>query len=389
MLAMAAMSACSGSSKPRPSSSGANAGGGLPPSSLTPASFTNDFSLMARLHSVAAAGKGRIVVLLSETQSPPRDAQYDGSYLAKAFGTAGLAASDFQIDNAEGSAQTMQNEAAAAVSGGAQVLIVDALDPASGAAIEANAQQHGLKVIDYDRFTLNGHATYYVGFDGLTVGKLIGQGLEECVSAWNVAKPQVLEIDGDPADNTTVLAAQGYNSVLDPLFAAGTYKKVAEPPGAGGNDQALRLFEKQYAAHPRINAIVTGGDGLANAIIGGLKSHKIPAEQIPVTGQGATLQGMQNILSGYQCTTVYEPVYVEAQVAATLAVYLRAGQTPPTGLIAGQTSGQAGSVPSVLLTPILVNAQNMESTVIKDGFITPSDLCVGPLVAPCGQRGIH
>ncbi|MDP9074176.1 MAG: substrate-binding domain-containing protein [Actinomycetota bacterium] len=355
---------------------------------ITATSFTSDFSVMASLKALASQGKGKIAVLLPDTQSSARYVSFDAPYLTKAFQAAGLTANDFQIQNAQNSAQTMQTQAEAAITNGATVLLIDPLDSGSGAAIEANAVNQGVKVIDYDRITLNGKASHYVSFDNVNVGKQIGQGLIDCISAWNVASPQVLEMDGDPTDNNATLFAQGYNSVLKPKFDDNSYKLVAEPAGTWDNQKALTNFQQQYTAHSTINAVVAANDGIANSVVSALKTLNIGSKKIPTTGQDATLQGLQNILSGYQCMTVYKPIYLEAQAAASLALYLRAGQTPPSGLVNGKTNNKVTDVPSVLLTPISVTTQNMEATVVKDGFVKAADLCTGSFASACSAAGI-
>ena len=295
--------------------------------------------------------------------------------------------SDFQVENAQGSASTMQTQAEAAITNGASVLVIDPLDSGSGAAIEQNATQKGVKVIDYDRITLNGSAAYYVSFDNVQVGKLIGQGFEDCVTAWAVAKPQVLIMDGDPTDNNATLFSQGYHAVLDPKFADGTYTKVDEPAGTWDNQKALTNFQQAYTAHSNINAVVTPNDGVGNAVVSGLKTLNIPAKKVPTTGQDATLQGLQNILGDYQCMTVYKPIYLEAQATVALALFLRAGQKPSSALVNKTTNNKSTDVPSVLLAPVSVTTKNMNDTVVKDGFVQASDLCAG-YTAQCTAAGI-
>ena len=151
-------------------------------SGLTVASFTNDFSAMKKLTSLAKKGKGKVVALLPDTQSSARYVQYDEPFLTQAFEAAGLSSDDFQVQNAQGSAQTMQTQAEAAITNGASVLLIDPLDSGSGAAIQSNAASKGVKTIDYDRLTLNGSASYYVSFDNVKVGTRIGQGFVDCVT---------------------------------------------------------------------------------------------------------------------------------------------------------------------------------------------------------------
>jgi D-xylose transport system substrate-binding protein len=346
---------------------------------------------MATLKSVASAGHGLIGVLLPDTTTSARYESFDRPYLTKAFEAAGLTTSDFKIDNAQGSASTMQTQAEADITQGATVLLVDALDSGSGAAIEANATSKGVKVIDYDRLVKGGASgRTYVSFDNVGVGKLIGQGEVDCLTAWNVSKPNILVMDGDPTDNNATLFAQGYNGVLKQYFDNGTYVKVGEPAGTWTPAVAATTFDQQYTAHPNINAVITPNDDNANAVIADLQKLKIPSKKFPTTGQDASLSGLQNILKGYQCGTVYKPIYLEAQGAAAIALYLRAGQTAPAALANGTTQDTTAnaSVPSVLLTPVWVTTQNMEATVVKDGAAKVSDLCIAAVASACTAAGI-
>jgi len=359
--------------------------------SISATSFTSDFSAMAGLKSLASSGKGLIGVLLPDTTTSTRYVAYDQPYLKKAFETAGLSDSQFKIDNAQGSDDTMKTQADADITEGATVLIVDPNTPGGGAAIEQDAASKGVKVIDYDRLTLGGASgRIYVSFDNVKVGGLIGQGEVDCISSWNVSKPNILVMDGSPTDNNATLFAQGYNTVLKPKFDSGAYVKVGEPAGTWTPSVAQTTFAQQYTAHPNINAVVTPNDDNANAVIAYLQSHGIKPKTFPTTGQDASLPGLQNILKGYQCGTVYKPIYLEAQAAAAIALYLRAGQTPPSSLQNGTThDSQANNdVPSVLLTPIWVTTQNMESTVVKDGFRSASDICISSLTSACSAAGI-
>jgi D-xylose transport system substrate-binding protein len=389
VVAMIGFTACGSSAKKATTKTATTASTKAPSLSVT--SFTTDFSAMAELKSLAAQGKGKIGVLLPDTASSARYVAFDAPYLEQAFKAAGLSSSDFKIDNAQASASTMQQQAEADITEGASVLLVDQLDSGSSAAIQKNADAHGVKVIDYDRLTKGGiPGRYYVSFDNVTVGKLIGQGMVDCVAAWKVAKPQILEMDGDPTDNNAILFAQGYNSVLKTKFDSGDYVKVAEPGGTWDNQKALTLFEQQYTAHPNINAVVTANDGLGQSVVSALKTRNIPKNTVPVTGQDATVQGLQNVVAGYQCGSVYKPIYLEAQAAAAMALYLRAGKTPPDALVNGTTKDTTANtdIKSVLLTPIWVTTQNMQSTVVKDKFVKASDICSSDLASACSAAGI-
>ena len=188
---------------------------------------------MAQLKPLASKGKGSVAVILPDTVSSARYTEFDAPYLSKALSTAGLSSSQFSVQNAQGSDSTQFTDAQEDITKGATVLVVDPLDSGTGAKIESYAKQHGVAVVDYDRLTLGGSRAYYVSFNNVQVGKLIGQGLESCVTAWGVKTPKVLVMRGDPTDNNATLFAQGYDGVLAPKFSSGSGRTSARPPAPG------------------------------------------------------------------------------------------------------------------------------------------------------------
>ncbi|MEO7124676.1 MAG: substrate-binding domain-containing protein [Nakamurella sp.] len=344
---------------------------------------------MATLKDVATAGKGKIAVILPDTVTSARYTQFDAPYLEKSFTMAGLTKDDFSIVNAQGSTATQLTDAQNAITAGATVLVVDPLDSGTGAQIETYAKSHGVPVIDYDRLTLGGSRDYYVSFNNVAVGTLIGNGFVQCATDWGVKDVKFIEMVGAPTDNNATLFAQGYDAVLKPLEDAGTYKKVAAPAGTWDPPTAATEFEQALTAHPDANAAVTPNDGNTAPIVTYLKKQGVKANTFPLTGQDASLGGLQNILTGYQCGTVYKPIYLEAQAAAALALYLRAGQTPPASLVNGTTpdTQTKTDVPSVLMTPLWVTTKNMNATVVKDGAAPAAQLCKG-YEAQCKTAGI-
>jgi len=392
------LAACGGGGSSSSSSSTATV-----PSGLTAKSFDATFSAMGQLKDLTKAGKGLVGVILPDTTSSTRYVNFDQPYLQRAFQAAGYSSSDFKIDNAQGNDATQLAQAQADISLGAKVLIFDPLDSTVGSQIQQFAQSHGVKTISYDRATFTGNAVYYVSFDNVQVGKLIGQGFVDCVTSWNVSNPKVFVLNGgQDTDPNAVSFAQGYNTVIwgndtTPQKPGVTnskgYTLIGDQitPGwvnaAGGT-----IFQQQFTAHPNINATVEANDGLANAVITVLKNSGVAAKKIPTTGQDATLQGMVHILNGFQCGTVYKPVYAEAQAAVALATILRAGQTPPSSLVNGTTTPPSGVTgtkqPAVLLTPMWVDSKNMADTVIKDKFVSASALCSAVGASVCSANNI-
>lgn len=377
------------------SSSGGGGGGGghskLTVPQISASDFNNSFSAMSQLKPLAKAGRGNVAVILPDTVSSARYTEFDAPYLKQSLTLAGLSSSQFTIQNAQGSDATELSDAQTAITKGASVLIMDPLDSTVGAKIESYAKAHGAKVVDYDRLTLGGSRSYYVSFNNVKVGNLLGQGLVSCVKAWHVSHPNVLVMYGDPTDNNATLFGQGYKAVLDPLFSNGSYKQVGKAAGTWDPPTALSEFQQQFTAHPTINALLSPNDENAAPIITYLQRKGVKAKTFPVTGQDATLIGLQNVLAGYQCGTVYKPIYLEAQAAAALAMYLRAGVSAPASLTGNQTTMDTTghvSVPSVLLTPTWVTASNMNSTVIADKFVPASQLCTAKYKAACTAAGI-
>jgi D-xylose transport system substrate-binding protein len=369
---------------------GASASGGSGSASISVNDLNNSFSAMSQLKSVASAGKGSVAVILPDTTSSTRYVEFDAPYLKQAFTAAGLSSSDFVIQNALGSDATQLSDAQSDITKGASVLVVDPLDSGVGAHIESYAKQHGVAVVDYDRLTLGGTRSYYVSFNNVKVGQVMGQGLVSCVSAWGVKSPNVIVMKGAPTDNNATLFAQGYDGVLAPYFSGKGWTNVSNPAGTWDPPTALSEFQQQYTAHKNINAALIPNDENGAPIIHFLQGQGVKAKTFPTTGQDATLTGLQNILTGYQCGTVYKPIYLEAQAAAALALYVRAGQTPPSSLVNGSTQDTTAktSVPSVLLSPTWVTTSNMNSTVIADKFVPASQLCKGSFASACKSAGI-
>jgi D-xylose transport system substrate-binding protein len=358
--------------------------------SISVGSLTQNFSAMTTLKPLAAKGKGNVAVILPDTVTSARYTEFDAPYLSEALAAAGLSPSQFSVQNAQGSDATELTDAQEAITKGASVLVMDPLDSGVGAQIESYAKSHGVAVVDYDRLTLGGNRSYYVSFNNVKVGTLIGQGMVSCASAWHVSKPNVLVMKGAPTDNNATLFAQGYDAVLAPLFSGGTWTSVGQAAGTWDPPTAETEFQQQFTAHKNISAALVPNDSNAAPIITYLQRLHVKANTFPVTGQDASLVGLQNILAGYQCGTVYKPIYLEAQAAAALAMYLRAGDKPSAGLVNGSTpdSQTSTSVPSVLLAPTWVTASNMATTVIADQFVSAQQLCVGATAAACKANGI-
>jgi D-xylose transport system substrate-binding protein len=357
---------------------------------LTTKSFTNNFSAMKVLKSLAKSGKGKVAAIMPDTVSSTRYVEFDQPDIKKALLAAGLPSSDIIVQNALGSDATQLTDAQTDITNGATVLLIDPFDSGVGKSIETYAKAHGVDVIDYDRLTLGGSAQYYVSFNNVQVGKLIGQGLVSCVSAWKVAKPQVVVMHGAATDNNATQFAQGYDAVLKPYFSSGKWVDVTNTADTWDPPTAETEFQEAYTAHPNINAALIPNDETGSPIISYLQSQHVAPKTFPTTGQDATATGLDDILSGYQCGTVYKPIFIEASAASAIAIYLRDGKKPPSSLVNGTTVDPTSGrkVTSSLLTPEWVTTKNMNSTVIADNFVPASQLCTGSYAADCTAAGI-
>ena len=351
------MSACGGSS--------ANSGSGSSGSSSSSSGSS-------------AAKAGKVGVILPDTKSSARWESADRPNLEAAFKAAGV---DVVIDNANGDKSQMQTIADQMITQGVTVLAIVNLDSASGAAIEPKAKSQGVSTIDYDRLTLGGSADYYVSFDNNKVGTLQGEGLQTCLG--KDKKANIAYLNGSPTDNNATLFAAGAHKVLD---ANTNYKKVAEQAVPDwDNQQAATIFEQMYTqAGGKIDVVLAANDGLGNAAISILKKNNVT---IPVTGQDATVQGLQNILDGTQCMTVYKSPKAEADALAKLAISLSKGEKSSDAT--GTTRDDTGKrdVPSVLLDPVSITKANVKD-VVADGGVTKADLCGGAYAAKCTAAGI-
>ncbi|MBX6768928.1 MAG: substrate-binding domain-containing protein [Actinomadura rubrobrunea] len=325
------------------------------------------------------ASKGKIGVILPDTKSSVRYENFDRPYLEQAFKAAGV---EYDIQNAEGDTQRFQTIADQMITNGVTVLVVDGIDSNSAAAVQRKAQQQGVKTIDYDRLTLGGVADYYVSFDNVKVGEELGKGLQKCLGD---KEANIVYLNGAATDNNATLFAQGAHNILDKVSK---YKKVAEQAVPNwDNQQAATIFEQMWTQQKgKIDGVLAANDGVGNAAISILKKNS-EAGKVPVTGQDATVEGLQNILDGNQCMTVYKPVKQEADAAAKLAVALIKGEKGQTNGTVHDPEGKR-DVPSVLLDPIPVFKENVKQ-VVDDGFVKKEDLCKGAYASKCKDAGIQ
>ncbi len=319
----------------------------------------------------AKAASGFVGVILPDAASSARWETADRGFLKAAFDKAGVTV---DIQNANGDKAAFATIADQMLTKGAKVLIMVNLDSDSSKAVQDKAGAQGVPTIDYDRLTLGGSASYYVSFDNVSVGKLQGEGIVNCLKAKGVKKPRVVYLNGSPTDNNATLFKQGYKSVVDPYLKSTGGTLVADQAVPDwDNVKGGVIFEQMLTkAGGKLDAVVSANEGLGLAAVAVLKKNRLNGK-VCVSGQDATVDGLRAVLTGDLSNTVYKAIKAEAQGAADLAVALINGNTAKTN---GTTDNGVSKVPSVLLVPVGITKDNVK-LVTADGFQKKADVCKG------------
>jgi D-xylose transport system substrate-binding protein len=326
----------------------------------------------------AAKGCTNVGILLPESDSSARYEAYDRPLLEKEI-KAAVPGVTIQYANANNNAATQQNQAEAALTKGACILVVDPNDSEQASVIVQQAKASGVPVIAYDRLIQDPDLAYYVSFDNEKVGELQGQYVADQVAAGTIkAGSNLVMINGAQTDNNALLFRKGALSKLQPLIDKGDLKLVFDQYTPNwDNARAQSLMEGVLTKESNnVQVAYVANDGMANTVIAALRSQNLNGKVL-VTGQDATLTGIQNILTGDQAMTIYKPIAEEAKATARLVAALSKGEDA-SALTNGTVEVQGGkAIPSVLATPIVVDQKNVADTVIKDGFLTKEEVCKG------------
>jgi D-xylose transport system substrate-binding protein len=331
--------------------------------------------------------KAKIGVILPDAATSPRWENNDRPDLQKAITAAGYTAI---IQNASKDVTKFASLCDQMINQSVTILMIVNLDSDSGAACEKKAADAGIKSIDYDRLTLGGSASYYVSFDNVQVGKLMGQGLVDCLTKDGKTKNvNIIEINGDPTDNNAALFAQGYNSVLDPKYASGDYKKVGDQTGKWDATVAQTTFEQLFTKnHGNVQGVISANDTMAGGIVTVLKNNGL-AGKVPVTGQDASDEGLQRVIAGTQCGTVFKNVDLEAKAAADLAVAMVKNDGSADSMANGTVKDTTANkdVKSVFATPVWVTQANITAP-FDAGYTTVAKVCTADFQAACTKLGL-
>ncbi|HEX6455401.1 MAG TPA: sugar ABC transporter substrate-binding protein [Solirubrobacterales bacterium] len=290
-------------------------------------------------------------------------------------------------NNAGGDASKQQSQAEAALTQGAEVLVVDPMDSKSAAAIAEKAKAQNVPVVSYDRLIENAEIEAYVSFDNEKVGELQGETLAKKLKEDGSASGPIIMINGDPADPNAALFKKGAHNAFE-KEGVEVAKEYDTPGWSAENAQREAQQAITALGNNGFAGIYAANDDTGGGAIAAMKGAGINPSEKPVTGQDATVAGLQRVLAGQQYMTVYKEIEPEATITAEIAVSLAEGKGVPSGKAKEKMNNGAADIPSELLEPIAVTKDNVKSTVIKDEFVTPEELCTGPYKSACKEAGI-
>jgi D-xylose transport system substrate-binding protein len=329
-------------------------------------------------------GGPKIAFLLPESKTTRYETQDRPNFISKV--RALCPSCKVIYENAGQDAARQQQQAESALTSGAKVLVLDAVDVKAASGIVRRAKQENVPVISYGRLVADAPLAYYVSIDPYKVGQQQGRVLLDALRKSGKPKPSVVMINGSPTDSNAAPYKKGAHSVLDP---AGV-KVVSEYDTPDWSpDKAQQEMEQAITrvGPSGFDGVYVANDGMASGVIAALKGARIDPTTRPVTGQDAELAGIQRILAGEQLMTVYQPIRKIAETAAELAVPLAEGKKPPA-IASAKVDNGAGPVPSVLLDTIAITKRNIAGTVVKDGFLKVGQICVGRYKRACAAAGI-
>jgi len=333
--------------------------------------------------SSGGGGGGSIALLLPESKTARYESQDRPNFEKKVKEL--CSGCDIIYSNADQDASKQQQQAEAAITKGAKVLVLDPVDAASAGAIVNRAKQSKIPVISYDRLITDADVDYYISFDNEKVGKLQGDALVKKLKD-DGKSGSIVMINGAPTDNNAKLFKQGAHSVIDSsgFKVAKEYDTPDWSP-----DKAQSEMEQAITALGKSGfvGVYAANDGTAGGAIAAMKGNGVDPTKIPSTGQDAELAGIQRILAGEQYMTVYKAIKPEAEQAAELAVALAKGDTPPAAK--AKVDNGSKQVASILLQPVAVTVDNIKDTIVKDQFWSVKEICTGKYAAACKKAGIQ
>ncbi len=333
---------------------------------------------VAVLASGATARSGaniQVCVLLPDTKSSVRWVQFDPKYLGLALKKAGVT---YSINNALNEPQKMAAQADACLAQGAKVAIVTDIAAGTSISIEKKFAKAGGSSIDYDRQVVGGIAKVYVAFDGVAVGAAQATGVLNKLKG--KSKPVVAELWGGPTDQNAYWFKSGNDKILNPLFKSGKITKGPQQfvPDWLATNAGPIFSQMLLKTGNKIDGAIAANDNIAGAVVAIEKAKKL--SPIALSGQDATAQGVQNIISGWQTMTVYKYVPLEANGAAAAAVALLRHKKVPG--INGFRKNGSKKEPTIQYPVVSITKANY-TRLFTDGWLKRSQVCTGAYKKYC------
>jgi D-xylose transport system substrate-binding protein len=357
---------------------------------------------------LAACGGGgggggpKIALLLPESKTTRYEA-HDHPEFEQAVKNA---CSDCELiySNANQDAAQQQSQMEAALTDGADVVVLDPVDSSSAASMVQLAKQQNVPVVSYDRLILDTpDVAAYVSFDNVRVGQLQGDALSSKLASDGNPSGPIVRINGSPTDNNAKLFGEGAASAFS---KAGVQVAKEYDTPDWSPDQAQTEMDQAITALGKtgFKGVYAMNDGTAGGAIAAMQAAGVDPKTIPTTGQDAELDAIQRILDGSQYMTVYKATRPEAETSAKIAVALAQGKPIPTsGLLVQQTKTNNGSadIPSYLLTPVAATKDGGSGTsslktaeyggqalIGPDGYWTADQVCTAEFQSACQAAGI-
>jgi len=329
---------------------------------------------------------GKIALLLPESKTSRYESHDRPEFEAKVEEL--CEECEIVYSNANQSTSEQQSQGEAAITQGANVLVLDPVDASAVGSIVKKANNEGIPVVSYDRLILGSPIDYYISFDNEKVGELQAEKLSEKLKEEGNPSGPIVMINGSPTDPNAGQFKAGAQKVFEKegVKIAKEYDTPDWSPDQAQNEmeQAITALGKNGFA-----AVYAANDGTAGGAIAAMKSAGIEPKSKPITGQDAELEAIQRILAEEQFMTVYKAIEPEANAAAEIAVALAQEEEVPSGLVNGKTDNEAEEVPSVLLEPVAVTRDNINETIVADEFWSASEICTKPYKKACEEVGIE
>jgi D-xylose transport system substrate-binding protein len=314
----------------------------------------------------------RVGLLLPESKTA-RYEKFDKPYFEEAL-TDLCPECELSYQNADQESSKQQSQAEAMLTEGIDVLVLDAVDSEAAAQIVNQAKGQGVPVVAYDRLA-EGGVDYYVSFDNHRVGEVQGEALLQALEEEGTADDgQIVMINGSPTDPNAADFKAGAHQILDGQVEIGAEYDTPD----WSPDRAQTQMDQAITSvgADEIVGVYSANDGMAAGVIAALKSAGVD-ELPPVTGQDAEIAGIQRVIAGEQYMTVYKAIRPEARTAAEMAVAAATGEEYDGGEaeLTEVEDGGGNMIPSVLIDPVAVTEENIEDTVVSDGFYTIEEIC--------------